>query len=110
MQDPMPNRFRRRISAWDDVFWAWDPESHAESHAKSVLAWESVFGVEFGVGLRFRRGIWRGIRYLAWDSAWDFTIGVGRRNPMPKFSVEDPLGSWARMLPNGYYLPEVGRV
>ena len=78
--------------AWDCVFSAWDPESHAEYHAEGTLAWEANFGVEFGVGIDFWHAIRRGNQFLAWNSAWDFSFGVGDANPMPNFGVEDPLG------------------
>ena len=83
-EHPMPNEYRRGILAWNDVFMAWEAESHAESHAECIWAWESLFGVGFGVGCTFWRGIrrgmscfWRGISISAWDgkipcriSAW----------------------------------------
>ena len=92
--NPMSNGLLRGILAWDGVFLAWDPESHAESHAGRTLAWETIFGVEFGVGNQFWRGIRRGILFSAWDSAWDSPFGVGGTNPMPKFGVGDPLGTY----------------
>ena len=88
----MPNRYRRGILAWDPCILAWDPKSHAESHADVLSAWDPKIGAGFGVGFQNRRGIRRGISQSAWNSAWDFAIGVGGENPMRKFGVEDPLG------------------